>query len=373
MKISFRNIITGIASDFWAATLKNKSLIIELAISRFRFIWSIVSAVFAVSLFGMTSALAGGIIFNSDFESGGIKGWARHDGRLPGAITVQSGVKRAGKYAVKLHMKRCAFLSPKCKPAPVNLGAPRSQLGVGGGVRFAMNKSYWLGYSAFIPTSWVFDARSHDSLFNLHKGSRQGPGGCTAAPQPLGWRIHGNRWQFLYTKNSSNHSAKNDIAPVEKGRWTDWVINFKFSHGNDGFFKIWKNGKRVYSYNGITICKGSNTSGTKNTLPYMNAPIYKSEWRNSPNIKERTLYYDEIRVGNSSASYKDVVPRGAAKAGGTTTSAPARKSTNAAKRQPVATKGKRRLYSSCNKLRGKKRDACARQIRAYNRSIGYAG
>lgn len=278
----------------------------------------VMGASFGALAFGViTPTLArDNLIFESDFESGQIQGWALQDGDLPGAITVQSDIVRAGKFAVKLHMKRCSFIPPKCKPLPVNLNRPRAQLGSGGGVRFAMDKAYWLGFSVFIPHDWVLGTPTskhnyHDVMVELHQVNRaSGPGSCTESPQPLSFRIGGNRWLFTHTTNVGGYAALNDIATADKGRWTDFVIKFKFSYGIDGFFRIWKNGKEVHKFSGNTICKGKDTSGAKSTLPFLNATIYKANWKHHPDITERTVYYDEIRVGDSSASYDDVAQVG---------------------------------------------------------------
>lgn len=271
------------------------------------------------SVIGITPALArDNLIFESDFESRDTQDWALQDGKLPDATTVQSRVKRNGKHAVKLHMKRCSWMDPRCGPKPVKLSKPRAQM-MNGKTRFHVDREYWIGASILIPEDWVSDSINFEDVFlQVHKNPDvNGPGTCEPGyygTQPIQLDLRGTQWHFKHLKSNLNakkfgdYVVRAELGPVSKGRWTDFIFNLKFAYGNDGFQKIWIDGKDVYNYTGSTICAGKDKSDKAANMAYLLVSLYKANWENSPHVETRTVYYDEIRVGNSSASYTDVAP-----------------------------------------------------------------
>ncbi|MBD3418777.1 MAG: hypothetical protein GF398_01540 [Chitinivibrionales bacterium] len=45
---------------------------------------------------------------------------------------------------------------------------------------------------------------------------------------------------------------RSGLKPVQKGRWTDLVANFKLTSKNNGYFHFWIDGEKVLTYNGKT-------------------------------------------------------------------------------------------------------------------------
>ena len=72
------------------------------------------------------------------------------------------------------------------------------------------------------------------------------------------------------------------------GRWNDILVNAKWTHKENGFFKIWINGKLAFHHKGMTQEKGENIE--------FHVGIYRSFLSRTPGPdKTQIAYYDEIR------------------------------------------------------------------------------
>ena len=90
------------------------------------------------------------------------------------------------------------------------------------------------------------------------------------------------------------------------GRWTDWVFHIIWDYRNngDGLLQVWRNGIEVLNVS------GGNTSNEIEKGPFTSFGVYKWPWRDETetNSEWRLLYFDEFRIGDDTASYKDVKP-----------------------------------------------------------------
>src|SRR5690606_16865375 len=123
---------------------------------------------------------------------------------------------------------------------------------------------YWIGFS-FLFKEW--DANAY-TFFQVHAPNEKKGSSCDMA---------GNAFSVWGDGADKNGGVSRDIAVrvIEKGgkspgkgaasnnkivhrypfpinEWQDYVVNFKLSTRGKGFFKIWKNGKQVYSKSGLT-------------------------------------------------------------------------------------------------------------------------
>ncbi|MDO6526636.1 heparin lyase I family protein [Motilimonas sp. 1_MG-2023] len=89
------------------------------------------------------------------------------------------------------------------------------------------------------------------------------------------------------------------ISDYERLVWVDWVFNV-YHHPVNGFVKIWQNGNLVVNYSGPVGY--SVDSYNHNTYPKWG--LYRWDWELNPEIKSRTLFIDEIKVGGKEASYE---------------------------------------------------------------------
>ncbi len=76
------------------------------------------------------------------------------------------------------------------------------------------------------------------------------------------------------------------------GHWTDVVVNVNMTHKDDGWFKVWVNGKLVYEYHGATKVKAG-----KSDFQFGIYQSFISEWREvtAKEIPTMVVYFDEIR------------------------------------------------------------------------------
>lgn len=77
-------------------------------------------------------------------------------------------------------------------------------------------------------------------------------------------------------------------------------MQVKWSYRSDGFLRLYKDGKRIWSYDGPTYWDVPDG-------PYFKMGLYKGDpdW---PGPSPRIVYGDEYRMGNSQATYEDVAP-----------------------------------------------------------------
>jgi hypothetical protein len=94
-----------------------------------------------------------------------------------------------------------------------------------------------------------------------------------------------------------------NYSAVLTGQWLDFVINIKFSYGANGFLKVWKDGVLV------TDDAGGNCFNDDKG-PYLNMGIYSRCLDQDQTI---TIYYDELRIGDSNSNYDEVAPGGSVK------------------------------------------------------------
>ena len=80
------------------------------------------------------------------------------------------------------------------------------------------------------------------------------------------------------------------------GRWNDVLMNFKWSHKENGFFKVWANGILKYEYYGPTLWEAGDKA-------YIKFGIYRNWleyiWATGSDGGTTIIYFDEIRIGKT--------------------------------------------------------------------------
>ena len=235
------------------------------------------------------------LMFVGDFERGGLepygdKQWEHTVRKLE---MVTSPV-RHGERALKITLDRDQHKDMK---------GNRTDVWIDGMSRkFQMGGEYWYGFSTRFPASWAPDTQSE--LFAQWVGWRKG--GPSLAIYVYGdeyclkkrWGAGAKDYERLWVGK---------ITP-DRGKWTDWVFHVKWSAGADGFVEAWKDGEKVVSHRGRTCAPGKFG-------PYFKFGVYKWPWKKPPSETpstrtRRTLYIDEIRIGDKTATYEKVAPPG---------------------------------------------------------------
>lgn len=218
-----------------------------------------------------------------DFETGDLTQLGLQKAQEDSLALVTSPV-RAGKFAAKTLLR--------ASDPEVN-GGQRAEFSDGKRItKIEMEKDYWYGLSIFVPEDFKPPAKSNAVLFQWH--TQQG------GPSPvLSIRVNGEGW--LINGNATDKRRALARLPLEKGKWTDWVVHVRWSAKADGFWTIWKDGVEVVNEKGI-ITQYPEALG-----PYAKFGQYHSV---DAEVPQNTVYFDEYRVAGPGGSYELVAPAG---------------------------------------------------------------
>ena len=257
--------------------------------------------------------------FDSNFESGAIRcrrcnpdGWReQNSGGQADALMVGSKFpKREGDYSLRVHAD---------KDDPWK-GSPRVELSGHAQPFFEKNKEYWVGWSIYLPADggYEFDRQMEilTQVHGLNDSCDAGGMGPLHALRPIKGRW---RWDIHWDPSPCMGSGPLpvigepepagkiiiDMGPQERGKWTDFVARFVFSHENDGITQVWRDGILVVDRVGMPN-HYNNSRG-----PYIKFGFYKSNWlKRRSNVTTRTIYFDAIRVYEGTNGYPHVFPGG---------------------------------------------------------------
>jgi hypothetical protein len=106
---------------------------------------------------------------------------------------------------------------------------------------------------------------------------------------------------ILETGNDDNNKQEIDIAPIVKDEWNTFVIHFIHSYGSDGLIELWHNGTKKITHQGGNMYN--------DVLPKWKVGLYKSAFKyGTSGVDKRIIFFDNIRVGNEKATYKEMDP-----------------------------------------------------------------
>jgi hypothetical protein len=242
----------------------------------------------SLSLGLLVSSATAGIDEVRFFESNSLDG-LRVSGNSP---TVQSSIKRGGRYAMKSHLSSSGRNNFRTE---VRLIAPDSQL----------KKEYWYGFSVYLPSDY-----KADKVWEIVAQWKNWPdSGDTEHSPPLTLSTTGGVWSVTdkwnanrTTTPSSTRTSKHLFGPYTTGKWTDWVFRIRWAYDKDGLLEIWKDGKKVLSKSGPNTYNDAR-------MPYFKFGIYKG-WHKiaATSVKTRTLYHDQLRFVGPGGAYSYVAP-----------------------------------------------------------------
>ncbi len=238
------------------------------------------------------------LLFYDGFESGSLSRWSFRWLRRRASARIVARPVRHGKAALEISLRRGDPMFSKGK---------RSELQVPG--HFQIGKAYWYGFSVYLPPDWKEDFKAEVvaqwfATRDEHLGERP------RSPS-LALRIKDRRWIVTYRYDRKrlsvgNGAPKGKVLTVRyrRGVWTDWVFFVRWSWGDDGLTRVWKDGELLASR------AGPNTYNDA-VGPILKIGIYKAPW-NRPEarsaVSSRTLYFDEVRVARGAGGYEVVAP-----------------------------------------------------------------
>jgi len=224
------------------------------------------------------SSLHADLLTVADFETGDLSQMRMQKGSEDSIVLVNDPV-RAGKHAAKTLLR---------KSDPIVSKGLRAEFS-DNRTKILMDQNYWYGLSLFLPKDFAAPKEKDAVLFQWH--TQQG------GPSPvLAIRVRGDEW--VITSNGDGKRRTLKRVPMEKGRWTDWVVHAKWASTPTGYWSIWKDGVEIVSEKDII------TQYPEKLGPYAKFGQYHSVHEAEQNV----VLVDEYRVGGPDSSYEEVAP-----------------------------------------------------------------
>ena len=160
------------------------------------------------------------------------------------------------------------------------------------------NKTTWNAWSVYFPNDFKIIFPAKNAMGQFHSdGDNPPPFMFQNQGSPRG-KEGGGYWI------EADESIGGDNIPVKLldknevlGTWNDILVNAKWTHNEDGFFKVWINGKLSYYYKGMTQIKGDRIEH--------HLGIYRSYLSRRPGPEPTQIaYYDEMRYARSCKKLK---------------------------------------------------------------------
>ena len=158
----------------------------------------------------------------------------------------------------------------------------------------------WNAWSIYYPNDFkvIFPAKAMMAQF--HNDGDLPPGFTFENQSDRFTKDGGGYWIEVDEYIGGNNIPKKLLDKSEVlGKWTDVLVNAKWTNKkNDGFFKIWINGKLVFDYKGMT-------QQNKSERIEYHIGIYRSFLSRSPGPDPtQIVFYDEIRFAKSCKKLK---------------------------------------------------------------------
>ena len=208
--------------------------------------------------------------------------WCNFERWASYSSTRSSAYKRVGGYSTRYELRKTDGDVAGSKRTETNRSSTSESV---------VKCERWYGVSYYLPSSFVSDV-APEILTQWH--TRAG-----GSPPLVVWTQNG-QWSIGYLNDK-----RKVLGYYAKDKWTDFVFHVKWSPYSDGFIEAWKDGVKVFTYTGANIYTGLTTGA------YMKTGIYKWPWKSGSygsTTSTRVVYIDEVRIGNSLATYADVAP-----------------------------------------------------------------
>lgn len=164
----------------------------------------------------------------------------------------------------------------------------------------------WIGVSIYIPTDFCVDNRAMGIGFDCKFANAQGPASFYLKINNRGY-IEVNR---QYPQGGTEYRSELYHVSQDFGKWVDWTLNRNFSNTSSGFMILYRNGQEVWRYIGPNY--GAEAEGYVLQGQYIWPWASQNGQGEGTGIcnTEHTIYYAELKFGDSTATLQDMLPSG---------------------------------------------------------------
>lgn len=157
--------------------------------------------------------------------------------------------------------------------------------------------TWWYGFRTLLPADWERDRENE--ILAQWKGERDADLGEASKSPALALRVRRdelyltNRWDERPV-TPDNRSPNETVweGPLEAGRWTEWVVQVRWSFREDGLLRVWKDGRQIVEK------RGPNTYNDRRGM-YFKIGVYKAPWSDPDRrsvVDRREVFHDDVWV-----------------------------------------------------------------------------
>jgi hypothetical protein len=226
------------------------------------------------------------ILVEQTFESGsGLEGFNSDDFAASYSYTLVSNPAFAGSKAARFELR---------DTDPMVSSGTRAEVTV---IKDAMQKEMWYSFAVLFPSDGFEADIEKEIISQWHQSGGMSP--------PISLIIRNDRMSVEVT-SVADAEKKFDLGNITKDAWQQFAFHIIHSKGSDGLVEIWKNGEKIFTF------QGANLYNSGDDLPKWKMGLYKWKWNGSEtsNTKKRVLYFDNVRAGNSKTSLAEMTEGG---------------------------------------------------------------
>jgi hypothetical protein len=230
------------------------------------------------------NASSANILVEETFESGtGLEAVHSDDFAASHSFTLVTNPVFAGKKAARFELRDTDPMVSSGSRAEVTVIKDEEGLA----------KEMWYSFAVLFPTNGYEADAEKEIISQWHQSGGMSP--------PISLIIRNNRMSVEVTA-VADAEKKFDLGDITKDSWQQFAFHIIHSKGSDGLVEIWKNGAKIFTYQGANLYKVGDD------LPKWKMGMYKWKWNGTAttNTKKRVLYFDNIRAGNSKTSLAEM-------------------------------------------------------------------
>jgi hypothetical protein len=203
--------------------------------------------------------VAQGVDVYDGFETPKLSKLWSTDRFVPGAVTMQTNIARAGRSAAQITVHAGEKFEAGING---NKDSERAELLEAKKLVARENVAYEYAFSEFIPTNFpIVPTRLVIAQWKQYCGSNNGDNlPCEDDSPVLKLRYASGKLKIVHQtgpRDSTLFETTDDL----RGKWTDFKFQIRFTTGTNGFIKGWINGRQVADYKGINAYPENATTG----------------------------------------------------------------------------------------------------------------